>query len=130
MKGRIRFMTAIAPAYVHAYQFTCLAGRLPVVPRQKFRLPAAKARCPHLPNARTTTRERGNDFQGWAVYTDGRPRLADRETLAGWGAVARSPHGRIYVMFGPVVTTEAHLAYAGARTHSNNTAEMSAIVEA
>ena len=33
-------------------------------------------------------------------------------------------------MFGPVVTTEAHLAHAGARTHSNNTAEMSAIVEA
>ena len=25
MKGRIRFMTAITPAYVHAYQATCLA---------------------------------------------------------------------------------------------------------
>ena len=33
-------------------------------------------------------------------------------------------------MFGPVVTTEAHLAFAGARVHSNNTAETSAIVEA
>ena len=33
-------------------------------------------------------------------------------------------------MFGPVVTTEAHLAFAGARVHSNNTAEMSAMVEA
>ena len=33
-------------------------------------------------------------------------------------------------MFGPVVTTEAHLAYAGARVHANSTAEMSAIVEA
>ena len=33
-------------------------------------------------------------------------------------------------MFRPVVTTEAHLAYAGARTHSNNNAEMSAMVEA
>ena len=33
-------------------------------------------------------------------------------------------------MFGPVVTTEAHLAYAGARIHANNTAEMSAIIEA
>ena len=31
---------------------------------------------------------------------------------------------------GPVVTTEAHLAYAGSRIHSNNTAEMSAIFEA
>ena len=33
-------------------------------------------------------------------------------------------------MVGPVITTEAHLAFSGARTHSNNTAEMSAMVEA
>ena len=33
-------------------------------------------------------------------------------------------------MFGPVITTEAHLAFAGARIHSNNTAEMSAMIEA
>ena len=33
-------------------------------------------------------------------------------------------------MFGPVITTEAHLAFSGARTHSNNTVEMTAMVEA
>ena len=33
-------------------------------------------------------------------------------------------------MFAPVVTTEAHLAFSGARTHSNNTAEMTAMIEA
>ena len=33
-------------------------------------------------------------------------------------------------MFGPVVTTRAHLAFSGARTHSNNTAEMTAMIEA
>ena len=33
-------------------------------------------------------------------------------------------------MFGPVVTSEVHLAFSGARTHSNNTAEMSAMIEA
>ena len=33
-------------------------------------------------------------------------------------------------MFGPVVTTEAHLAFSGTRTHSNNTAEMTAMIEA
>ena len=33
-------------------------------------------------------------------------------------------------MFGAVVTTEAHLAFSGARAHSNNTAEMNAMVEA
>ena len=85
---------------------------------------------PHLSNGRTTTRERGNDFQGWAIYTDGGTRLGDGETLAGWGAVARSLHGGIDVMFGPGITTEAHLAFGGARTHSDNTAEMSAMIEA
>ena len=130
MKGRIRSMTAITRAYAHAYQLVCLARYIPGVPSQKFRLLAANARYPHLPNVRTTTRERGNDFQVWAIYTDGCSRLADGETFAGWGAVARSFHGRIYVMFGPVITTEAHLAFAGSRVHSNNAAEMSATVEA
>ena len=51
------------------------------------------------------------------------------ETLAGW-AVARSLHGRKDIMFGPVIATEAHLAFAGARDHSNNAAEMSAMIEA
>ena len=46
------------------------------------------------------------------------------------GLISRSPHGRIDVMFGPVVTTEAHLAFSGARTHSYNTAEMTAMIEA
>ena len=44
---------------------------MPAVPSQKFRLPTAKARYPHRPNARTITSERGNDFQGGAIYTDG-----------------------------------------------------------
>ena len=33
-------------------------------------------------------------------------------------------------MFGPVITTEAHLTFAGSRIHSNNSAEMSAMIEA
>ena len=41
-----------------------------------------------------------------------------------------APRGRIYVMFGPVITTEAHLAFSGARIHSNNTAELTAMIEA
>ena len=101
---------------------------MPAVPRLNFRLPKPKARHPHLTNVRTTTREIGNDFQGWSIYIDGDTRVVDGETLAGWGAIARSLHGRIDIMFGPVFTTEAHLAFAGARTHSNNTAEMSAMV--
>ena len=36
----------------------------------------------------------------------------------------------IDIMFGPVITSEAHLAFSGARTHSNNTAETTAMIEA
>ena len=32
----------------------------------------------------------------------------------------RSPHGRIFVWFGLVLTTEAHIALSSARTHSNS----------
>ena len=111
MKGRIRFMTAITPAYAHAYQATFMTRHMLAVPHQNFCLPKPKARYPHLSNARSTTREGGNDFQGWAIYTDGCTRVVNGDTLAGWGVIARSPHGRIDIMFGPVVTTEAHLAF-------------------
>ena len=127
MEGRIRFMTAITPAYAHAYQATCLTAHVPAVPLQNFRLPQPKARYPYLPNARSTTRQRGNDYRGWAFFTDGGIRVVDGETLAGWGVISRSPHARIDVMFGPIVTTEAHLAFSA---HSNNTAEMTAMIEA
>ena len=118
-------MTAITPAYAYAYQATCLTRHMPVVPRLNFRLPRPKARYTHLPNVRTTTRERGNEFKGWAICT----RVVDRETLAGWCVISRSHHGRIGIMFGLVVTTEAHLAFSGARSHANNTAEMTAMIE-
>ena len=46
------------------------------------------------------------------------------------GVISRSLHGRVGVMFGPVVTTGARRAFSGARTHSNNTAVMTAMIEA
>ena len=117
-------------AYAHAYQATCLTRHMPAILGKIFRLPKPKARYPHFPNARSSTRERGNDFRGWAIYTDGGTRAENGETFAGWCVIARSPHGRIDIMFGPGITTEAHPAFSGARTHSNNTAEMSAMIEA
>ena len=54
----------------------------------------------------------------------------DGETLAGWGVTSRFPHGRIDIIFGPVVTSETHLAFSGARTHSKNTADMTAMIAA
>ena len=61
-------MTAITLAYVHAYQATCLAQHLPGVPHQNFRLSKPKSRYPYLPNARSMTRDKGNDYRGWAVF--------------------------------------------------------------
>ena len=90
LRGRVRFMTAIIPAYAHAYQTICLAMHFPSVPRHTFRLPKNTSEYPFLPNERSITR----------------------------------------VMFGRVVTTEAHLAFTGSRTHSNNTAEMTTKIEA
>ena len=124
MEGRIRLLTAITPTYAHAHQSLCLAGRPFDFPHRKFRLPAVKAEYPNL------TREKGNDFKGWAVFSDGGTRVSEGETTAGWGAVARSPDGRLYIFFGPIIATEAHLAYARAGLHSNNTAEFSSIIEA
>ena len=130
MEGRIRLTTAITPTCAYAYQFLCLAGRPFVVPRHNFRLPAVNARYPTLPNSRTATREKGTDFQGLATCTGGGTRASEGVTSAGWSAVAGSLEGRLHIVFGPVITTEAHLAYAGARLHPSNTAEPSSIIEA
>ena len=109
-------MTAITPACAHAYQATCLTRLIPAVQNQRFRPAECQSQISASPQH--------------SFHTDGGTRLADGETLAGWSAVARSPHGRTDIVFGPVITTEAHLTFAGARIHSNNTAEMSAMIEA
>ena len=90
MKGSIRLMTAITPAYAHACQATCLVQHFPGVPHHNSRLPKPKSRCPYLPNARSITRERGNDYRGLAIYTDGGTHVVDGETLAGWGERGRN----------------------------------------
>ena len=65
-----------------------LTRHMPAVSRMNFRLPKPQARYRHLPNVRTTTRERGIDFQGRAIYTDGCTRVVDGEILAGWGTIS------------------------------------------
>ena len=122
-------MSAVTPAYAHAYQSICLARNIPVVPSQKFRL-LAKARFPHLPNIRTTTRERGNGFQGWAIYTDEGTRLVFGETLAGWRAVARSLSWKDICHVWPGCHARSTSCFRRCQGHSKNTAEMLAIVEA
>ena len=68
----------------------------------------ANYRC--LPNIRTPTRQSGYGSEGWAIFTNGATHVNDEETMAGWGAVVRSPHGVSYIVFGPVTTAEAHVA--------------------
>ena len=77
-------MTAIILACAHAYQTMCLAQHFPGVPHHTFRLPKPKSRYPYFPNGRSITSELGNDYHGWATYTDGGTRVVDGETLAGW----------------------------------------------
>ena len=57
-------MTAITLAHAHAYQSLCLVERPIAIPHQMFRLPAAKAKHPDLPNSRPTTREKSKDWLG------------------------------------------------------------------
>ena len=108
-KGASAFLTAISPIYVHAYQSLCPVGRPFDFPHQRFRLPFVKAKYRISLNIRTTTREKGNDFQGWTVHTGGRTCVSEGETTAGWGVVARSPDGKLFITFGVVFTTETHL---------------------
>ena len=63
-------------------------------------------------------------------FQTGGTRIVGGETLAGWGAIARSPSGRIDFVFRPVITTEALFPFSQAKTHSNNSAEMTAMMEA
>ena len=83
----------------------------PRVPHHAFRLLRPKSRYPFLPNDRSLSKELGHDYRGWAIYTDGGTRVVDGETVAGWRVISRSPRGQIYVMFGPVITTEADLPF-------------------
>ena len=87
---RIRFMTAITPAYAHAYQTICLGMYFPGVPHHSFRLLRPKSRYPFLPDDRSLSKELGHDNRGCAVYTDGGSRVVDDETIAGWCVISRS----------------------------------------
>ena len=126
-------MTAVTPAYAPcisndmSMQDACrhiMENKLPSSAKPQARYPCTFPMIvpQHVKEAMIS--EDGPFFQ------TGGTRVVDGETLAGWGVISRSHHGRIDITFGPVVTTEAHLAFSGARAHSNNTAEMTAMIEA
>ena len=108
MEGRIRLLTAIPPTYAHGYQSLCLDARSTFLVKGF----ACRLSEPDDRVSRTLEPQRvkkATMFKGWAACTDGGTRVSEGETTAGWGAVALSPDGRLYIMFRPVIATEAHL---------------------
>ena len=85
MKGRIRFMTAITPAYVDAYWLICLTTHIPVVQVRNFvcRLPKPDIRIFPTSVPRHATKAKISK-DGPSTLT-GVTRLADGETLAWMG---------------------------------------------
>ena len=130
MSGRVRFMTAITLPMPTRTRPSVLGGVLQVLHTTHSVCPNPKPDIRFFLMFVPITRELGMTIVGGLLITDGGTRVVDGEIVAGWGVISRSPRGQIYIMFGPVVTTEAPLAFSGARIHSNNTAEMTAMIEA
>ena len=74
-------MTSITPAHAHAYQATRHMPAI-LVKISVYQSPKPDVRI--LPIL--ATRERGNDFRGWDINTNGCTRVVIGETFAGWNA--------------------------------------------
>ena len=128
MQRRIRSMTALTQGYAHALQRVCCLGRRAgdhLV--HKVRLASSKAKYRHLANVSTTTRLVGNEFRGWTYSPMEEPIQAMVSHLQDGELLPAYPRG---VMFGLVITAEAHPAFPRACQHTNTTTELSGIVEA
>ena len=129
MEGRIRFVTAITPAYARAYQDICLARRPLDIPCQKV---------PSTPRPSTQTFPTSVPPLGIKVTTTKDGPCSPVEELIPLMAKlqqagAPSPAHPMEDFSSCLVwsiTTETHFASAGARLHINNTAELSSIIEA
>ena len=123
-------MTVLTPAYAHAFQSLFMSSKTPVQHLgSELQTPCSQAKSRYQPNIRTNARQSDDDYKGWPFFTHGGTHKDDGATVAGLRAIARSPHGVRYIMFGPVITAEAHVANARAKQHKNNTAELSGIIE-
>ena len=124
-------MAAITPAYAQLYQAPCLPRRMPAIlgKNSVYRSPTPDIRIfPML--VPQHVKEALISEDGPFIQTEVLASRMVKLSLGGGSVIARSLHGRIGDMFGLVITNEAHLAFSGARTHSNNTAEMTAMIEA
>ena len=90
----------------------------PGVPAPHFPSSQTQVQIFFLPNVRSIARELGNDYHGWAIFSDGGTRVVDGDIFAGWGVISRSLRGRIFVLFGRVITNEALRSHFGSRDTS------------
>ena len=124
MEGRIRLLTGLSPTYAHAYQSLCLAGSRSTFLAQGFACQLSR------PGIRIFLTLEPQHVKKAMIFKDGLFVLM--EELA---SLRVKPH--LVGALSPAlpmedfsITTEAHVAYAGARLHSNNSAELSSITEA
>ena len=84
-----------------------------------------------LPTCRITTRLTGFESPGWRLFTDGGfKRTVDRTEMAGWGVAVGSRENVVRILCGPVVRDSRPPAFLGAKSCSNNTAELTGFAEA
>ena len=118
-------MTAITPAYAHAYQSIC---------RPISEISSACCQSQISASPQCCVPQHAKEAM---VFRVGPPTLTGALALLmvkhkpGWGAVARSLRRKDRCHVWPSYhDRSSYLAFAGARVHSSNTAKMSAIVEA
>ena len=106
------------------FDYSAVFGEL----RRKFSPAFKKA----YGSSRTTPPETSAISEKWEIWTDGsgsRGRCTS-QTPAGWGYVVAEQDEIIMEASGPVVTSSTSQFYLGASVGSNNTGEISALVEA
>ena len=73
----------------------------------------------------------GIESPGWRLFTDGGfERNIDGTEMASWSVAVLSPESFVRVVCGPVVCEPRLLAFLGATSCSNNTAELTGLADA
>ena len=89
-------MTAITPTSAHAYKFILLDEAHSRGPKSEISSAGCQGQYfPHLLCFVPQHAKEAMIFRCGPSTLTGVTRLADGETFAGWGAIARSPNGRI-----------------------------------
>ena len=125
-------MTTITPIYAHPSQSFCLTVSPIAITTRNFAYLRPKPIIRIFPTLGPQRAKKVTiSMVGLFTLVEELVPLMVRPYLAGWGVAARSADGRIFifVMFGSVITTEAHLAHAGTRT-TPTTPLNSSLVEA